>query len=66
MYRTVHLRYLSNGSWEVRIFGTTRILNLQYEQLNDRERVAADAVMKLKNPDGTITAAVSFNDFIQE
>ena len=66
MYKTVNLRYSGDGFWEVRVFGTTRTLNLKYEQLNDRERVAADAVMKLKNPDGTITAAVSFNDFVRE
>ena len=64
MYQKVHMRYTGDGWWEIRVFGSTRTINATYDQLNDREKLVADTIMKLKNPDGTITAAVSFNDFV--
>ena len=59
----VHMRYTGDGFWEFRVMKTMRIVNKGDTQLNERERIAADAITKLAT-NGIMDAAVSFMDFI--
>ena len=60
----VHMRYAGDGFWELRVINTMRTVNRTDDELNARERIAADAIRKLADSDGTMTSAVSFMDFI--